>query len=108
MSRAILRSRRRRSPWQGSRRRRVGERTVESPNSKKSSSFWDERRVLVTGGAGFLGRCVVAWLEAAGAQQVFIPRSEQYDLRERDGIVRALEDGRPDVIIHLAASVGGI
>src|SRR5215203_2084516 len=63
---------------------------------------------MVTGGAGFLGRCVVARLEAAGARNVFVPRSAQYDLREKDGIVRALEDGRPDVIIHLAASVGGI
>ena len=75
---------------------------------KQSSGFWDQRRVMVTGGAGFLGRCVVARLEAAGAQQVFVPRSADYDLREISGIVRALEDGRPDVIIHLAASVGGI
>src|SRR5829696_694493 len=63
---------------------------------------------MVTGGAGFLGRCVVSRLEAAGARNVFVPRSAQYDLREKDGIVRALADGRPDMIIHLAASVGGI
>jgi GDP-L-fucose synthase len=50
----------------------------------------------------------VARLQAAGARNVFVPRSAQYDLREKAGIVRALADGRPDVIIHLAASVGGI
>jgi GDP-L-fucose synthase len=79
---------------------------MDSP--EKSMSFWDERRVMVTGGAGFLGRLVVFRLQTAGARKVFVPRSAQYDLREKDGIVRALEDGRPDVVIHLAASVGGI
>jgi GDP-L-fucose synthase len=64
--------------------------------------------VLVTGGGGFLGRRVVARLEAAGATNVFVPRSSTYDLRTRDGIQRALADGRPDLVIHLAAVVGGI
>src|SRR5829696_4273685 len=63
---------------------------------------------MVTGGAGFLGRCVVSRLEAAGARNVFVPRSAQYDLREKEGIVRALADSQADVVIHLAASVGGI
>ena len=72
------------------------------------TSFWARRRVMVTGGAGFLGRAVVARLEAAGATEIFVPRSAAYDLRTRDGIDRTLADGRPDLVIHLAAVVGGI
>lgn len=72
------------------------------------SSFWAGRRVMVTGGAGFLGKAVVRRLEAAGATDIFVPRSAQYDLRTRQGIERALADGRPDLVIHLAAVVGGI
>ncbi len=72
------------------------------------SDFWDGRRVMVTGGAGFLGRRVVARLEEAGAKDIFVPRSTEYDLRTEDGVRRALADGRPDVVIHLAAVVGGI
>jgi GDP-L-fucose synthase len=63
---------------------------------------------MVTGGGGFLGRAVVARLQSAGTDQVFVPRSRDYDLRTRDGIDRALADGRPEVVIHLAAVVGGI
>jgi GDP-L-fucose synthase len=70
-------------------------------------SFSSGRRVTVTGGAGFLGRVVVARLERAGAE-VFVPRSATYDLRTPDGIDRALRDGRPQMVIHLAAVVGGI
>lgn len=64
-------------------------------------------RVMVTGGAGFLGSHVVDRLEARGAE-MFVPRSADYDLREKDGIIRALADGRPEMVIHLAAVVGGI
>lgn len=71
-------------------------------------SFWDDKRVMVTGGAGFLGRHVVAKLEAAGARQIFVPRSADYDLRSETDIKRALADAKPDIIIHLAAVVGGI
>ena len=70
--------------------------------------FWAGRRVMVTGGAGFLGRAVVARLKAAGADEIFVPRSRDYDLRTLDGIERALTDGRPEMVIHLAAVVGGI
>jgi GDP-L-fucose synthase len=63
---------------------------------------------MVTGGGGFLGKAVVARLDAAGAIDVFVPRSRDYDLRTSDGIRSALADGRPDVVIHLAAVVGGI
>ena len=66
------------------------------------------RRVMVTGGGGFLGQAVVRRLAEAGPSEVFVPRSHDYDLRGRDGIERAIRDGRPDVIIHLAAVVGGI
>ena len=66
------------------------------------------RRVLVTGGGGFLGTRVVARLRTAGATEIFVPRSADYDLRTGDGIDRALADGRPDLVIHLAAVVGGI
>jgi GDP-L-fucose synthase len=63
---------------------------------------------MVTGGGGFLGKAVVARLEASDASHIFVPRSRDYDLRTSDGIRSALADGRPDVVIHLAAVVGGI
>jgi GDP-L-fucose synthase len=63
---------------------------------------------MVTGGGGFLGSAVVRRLNEAGATDIFVPRSRDYDLRTRDGIDRALVDGRPDLVIHLAAVVGGI
>ena len=63
---------------------------------------------MVTGGAGFLGRAVIRRLEVGGATDVFVPRSAAYDLRTTEGIERALADGRPEVVIHLAAVVGGI
>jgi GDP-L-fucose synthase len=72
------------------------------------TGFWQKRRVMVTGGAGFLGRAVVRRLEGAGATDIFVPRSRDYDLRTEAGINRALADARPQLIIHLAAVVGGI
>ena len=63
---------------------------------------------MVTGGGGFLGTTVVRRLEAGGATDVFVPRSRDYDLRTHDGIAAALGDGRPELVIHLAAVVGGI
>ncbi len=72
------------------------------------SSFWTDRRVMVTGGGGFLGRSVVARLRSVGANDVFVPRSVDFDLRTKDGIDRALGQGIPDTVIHLAALVGGI
>jgi GDP-L-fucose synthase len=62
---------------------------------------------LVTGGTGFLGSHVAAELERAGARTVAVGRAA-YDLRERDEIVRMLEEVSPDVVVHLAATVGGI
>jgi GDP-L-fucose synthase len=72
------------------------------------SSFWNERRFMVTGGAGFLGRVVTRKLQERGAKEIFIPRIEDYDLVDPTAIDRLLEDSNPDVIIHLAAHVGGI
>jgi len=71
-------------------------------------SFWAQRRVLVTGGAGFLGRVVVERLRAAGCRDVFVPRSADYDLVEMPAVERLLADARPDLVVHLAARVGGI
>lgn len=70
--------------------------------------FWRGKRVTVTGGAGFLGRRVVARLYEAGCRDVFVPRRREYDLREADAIARMFRDARPDMVIHLAAMVGGI
>jgi len=72
------------------------------------ADFWRGRRIMVTGGRGFLGTALVRRLIAAGAEQPFTPASREYDLRTHDGVSRALRDGRPDVVIHLAAVVGGI
>ena len=72
------------------------------------TAFWPGRRVMVTGGGGFLGKAVTRRLQSAGADEVFVPRSAAYDLRAADGIRRALDDGRPQLVIHLAAVVGGI
>ena len=66
------------------------------------------QRVAVTGGAGFLGRAVVRELEARGCGDPFVPRSCDYDLRASDAIQRFLDAARPDLLIHLAAVVGGI
>jgi len=71
-------------------------------------NFWANQRVLVTGGQGFLGGYVVAGLKERGAAQVTAPSHAEYDLREPDNIRRLLDAARPDLIIHLAAQVGGI
>jgi GDP-L-fucose synthase len=70
--------------------------------------FWRGRRVAVTGGNGFLGRFVVTALRRHGCPEPFVVRSAEYDLRSTDAIARMLADARPDMVIHLAATVGGI
>jgi GDP-L-fucose synthase len=66
------------------------------------------QRVAVTGGAGFLGRTVIRELKARGCREPFVPRRRDYDLRANEAIQRFLDDARPDLLIHLAAVVGGI
>src|SRR5215469_14056089 len=71
-------------------------------------SFWQNRRVVVSGGHGFLGSFVVEKLRAAGCQEITVPRSTDYDLREKSDALRLYRESRPDIFIHLAAVVGGI
>jgi GDP-L-fucose synthase len=73
-----------------------------------SRAFWRGKRVVVTGGAGFLGAVVVRTLHERGAAEVVVPRSADYDLRQLKAIRRLLADTRPHIVIHLAARVGGI
>jgi GDP-L-fucose synthase len=71
-------------------------------------NFWRQKTVIVTGGAGFLGSTVVRKLRDRGCDQVFVPRRREYDLREKETIVKLYESVRPQIVIHLAAVVGGI
>ena len=70
--------------------------------------FWKDKRVIVTGGSGFLGSFVVEKLKERGATNVFVPRSSEYDLRQPDEIESMLQDCHADMVIHLAALAGGI
>lgn len=70
--------------------------------------FWHDTRVMVTGGSGFLGCRVVDRLRLMGCRNIFVPRSKDYDLIQKEAVQRAIRDAEPDMIIHLAARVGGI
>lgn len=69
-------------------------------------SFWSSKRVLVTGGAGFLGSFVVEKLQERGAIEIFVPRSKVYDLVQMEAVQWLYKDAQPDIVIHLAARVG--
>src|SRR5262245_50286299 len=71
-------------------------------------SFWTDKRITVTGGAGFLGFFVVEKLRKRGCRDIFVPRSSEYDLVDMEGVKRLYRDAKPDIVIHLAARVGGI
>jgi len=70
--------------------------------------FWENKRVLVTDGAGFLGSFVVEKLRERGCKDIFVPRSKDYNLVEMEAVRRLYNDANPDIVIHLAAKVGGI
>src|SRR5688572_28283188 len=71
-------------------------------------NYWEGKRVVVTGGSGFLGAVLVKRLQTKGLREVFVPRRAQYDLVQWDNVVRLYEDARPDIVLHLAGNVGGI
>ncbi len=71
-------------------------------------NFWASKQVVVTGGAGFLGSYVVEKLRERGCRRIFVPRRGDFDLREKEAVVRLFQQTKPDMVIHLAAVVGGI
>ncbi|MEN6436326.1 MAG: GDP-L-fucose synthase [Anaerolineaceae bacterium] len=77
-------------------------------NEITPNEFWKDKRICVTGGAGFLGRNVQKLLRAHGATNIYVPTIEEYDLVKGEDIDRMYETAKPDVVIHLAAHVGGI
>jgi GDP-L-fucose synthase len=76
--------------------------------TQRHTDFWRGKRVVVTGGAGFLGSFVVERLQQLGCGTIVVPRKREFDLLHETGIIRLLDTARPDIIIHLAAVVGGI
>jgi GDP-L-fucose synthase len=71
-------------------------------------SFWSNKRVVVTGGSGFLGSFVVDKLRQRGCREIMVPRSRDYNLVTLDAVQRLYRDAAPNMVIHLAARVGGI
>jgi GDP-L-fucose synthase len=71
-------------------------------------NFWAENRFVITGGAGFLGSHMVSRLRTLGAAHVFVPKSSEYNLTKEEAIIRMYQESKADVVVHLAAVVGGI
>ena len=71
-------------------------------------SFWQDKKVIVTGGTGFLGSYVTEELRKADCREVYVVRSREYDLTKEENAIRLLEDTHPDIVLHLAGLVGGI
>jgi len=78
------------------------------PRTSNLERFWNAKRVVVTGGAGFLGSFVVERLSRRGCRQVLVPRSKDYDLVTIEAVRRLYGEFKPDIVLHLAAQVGGI
>ncbi|MFP5298623.1 MAG: GDP-L-fucose synthase family protein [Actinomycetota bacterium] len=72
------------------------------------NEYWNGKKIVITGGAGFLGKALIANLSHRGAGDIFVPRSRDYDLTDPAAVARMYDDARPDLVIHLAARVGGI
>ena len=73
-----------------------------------NGSFWADKRICVTGGAGFRGSHVIDRLKKAGATDIFVPRKSEYDLVDGGAVRNMLEAARPQIVLHLAANGGGI
>lgn len=71
-----------------------------------NKAFWQNKTVVITGGAGFLGSHLVELIKSLGPKEIIIPRSKDYDLREKSDCAQVVKDA--DIVIHLAANVGGI
>ncbi len=67
-----------------------------------------DKRIMITGGEGFLGRYVAAELQQKGVKHIFVPRHQDYDLTKIVDVNQVYKDSRPHIVIHLAAKVGGI